>query len=121
MSLVDRVNARARGQQHGEVERADPVTLEEFGYLLGQSTGLGHVGGPMHKTRAGTTVGVARALGIDAWYSGVRYLSESLSGLPVGVFRDSPAGMQQRAAPVWLTKPDVEMPWLGLIQAFVMS
>ncbi|MEV4416128.1 phage portal protein [Catellatospora sp. NPDC049609] len=121
MSLVDRVNARARGGAKTAERASEAVTLEEFGYLLGQSTGLGHVGGPAYKTRAGTTVGVSRALGITSWYSGVRYLTESLAGLPVGVYRDTPTGTQLRASPKWLLIPDVEMPLFGLVKSFVMA
>lgn len=117
MSLIDRVNARAVG----DVRRSDPVSLEDFGYLLGQSGGLGNAGGPAYKTRAGTTVGVSRALGISAWYSGVRYLSETLASLPVKTFRDTSAGRQQRADPPWLRRPDREMPKFGLFEAFMMS
>ena len=81
MGLVDRVNARREA-----VRSVDPVSLEEFGYLLGQRNGLAM------KTRAGVMMIEDRALGITAWYSGVRYLAETLASLPIHTYRETPDG-----------------------------
>lgn len=109
MGLADRVSARVH-----EVRRADPVTLEEFGYLLGRDGG----GGP---TRAGVAVGPKRALAIPAWYSGCRYLAESVAFLPVHTFRGRSDARTRRADPPWLVQPDVETPWETLVEHWVMA
>jgi HK97 family phage portal protein len=93
--------------------RADPVSLEEFGALLAQ--------GLSEQTRAGVPVGVRRALGIAAWYSGVRYLSETIAGLPVHTFRDAGGRRERRADPEWLQRPDVETPRFALFEHDMMS
>ncbi len=111
MGLVDRIAAR----QSTEVERSDPVTMEEFGYLLGQTTGNAT------KTKAGVTMGPRQALGITAWYSGVRYIAETMAGLPCPVYRDGPAGRVERALPPWRQKPDVESTWFSLVEFWLMS
>lgn len=111
MSLADRVAARSREARRS----ADPVTLEEFGALLGRDGGGG-------TTRAGVSIGATRALGISAWYRGVRYLTETMAGLPVHTFRDQPGSQRQRRAdPSWKDRPDEEMPWFGLVEHWMMS
>lgn len=112
MMLADRVTARAAQVRNA----ADPVTLEEFGVLLGQSNGQSS------RSRAGTSVSPQRALGIAAWYSGVRYISEVMAGLPVHRFRRLPGdGRERRESPTWMTVPDVEQPWYGLVEFWLMS
>jgi HK97 family phage portal protein len=110
MMLADRIAEKRRPQN------ADPVTMEEFGYLLGQTSGTSV------KSRAGTTVTPSRVLGISAWYSGVRYISEVMAGLPVHRYKVLPDnGRTLRASPEWVLVPDVEQPWYGLIEFVVMA
>lgn len=97
------------------ITRSDPVTLEEFGYLLGRDSGTSV------QTRAGVTVGPRKALGIASWYSGVRYISESIAGLPCPTYRDTPAGRERRSDASWKRQPGPEMPWFALIEFFLMS
>lgn len=113
MALADRVAAR---RSRGDVVRSDPVTLEEFGYLLAQN---GY--GSSSVSKAGVQVGPQRALGISAWYSGVRYLAENVSALPVHTYRDGPQGRGRRADPPWVRKPDVETTWLALVELWMVS
>ena len=112
MGLADRVSSLARARR--DISRADPVTLEEFGYLLGRSRGGG-------QTKAGIIVGPNRALGVSAWYRGVRYVSETMAGLPAHTFRDGAGGRNRRADSPWKRKPDDEMPWFGLVEHWLMS
>jgi HK97 family phage portal protein len=108
MGLLDRIDQTiSRG--------VDPVTMEEFGYLLGQDRGTSV------RTRSGVTMGPKKALGITAWYSGVRYISETMAGLPCKVYRDSPAGREQRADPPWKQSPDIEQVWFGLVESWLMA
>jgi len=111
MMLADRVTARTTEVRNN----ADPVSLEEFGALLGQTSGT------QMKSRAGTSVSAKRALGISAWYSGVRYISEVVAGLPVHRYRDTPGGRERRADPEWMQRPDVEQPWYGFVEFVLMS
>lgn len=108
--LADRVASRAEAMR-----AADPVTLEEFGALLGQTTGT------QVKSRSGTNVSTKRALGIAAWYSGVRHISEVVAGLPCHRYRDNPTGRERRAKPSWMRQPDVEQTWYGLVEFWMMS
>jgi HK97 family phage portal protein len=107
--LADRVAARR------EVVRADPVSLEEFGYLLGQTNGT------TSRTKAGTTVSAKRALGLSAWYSGVLHISTVIAGLPVHRFERDGVDRKKVASPEWLDRPDVEQPRYGLMEFIVMS
>lgn len=110
MGLADRV---ATTVAERELSRAaDPVSMEEFGYLLSGQSGT---------TKAGVRVGVNRALGISAWFRGVRYLSETIASLPVHTFRDSGGERTRRADPQWVTTPDAETPWFGLVEFWMMS
>lgn len=111
--LADRV-ATARAASR-EVRRADPVSMEEFGYLLGAGRG-GAV-----RTKAGTTMGPRRALGITAWYSGVRYLAETVASLPVSVYSDLGGVRSERALPPWMERPDKELPWFQLVELMMMG
>ena len=110
--LADRVRERNAAP---EVARADPVTLEEFGYLLGQASGNSV------QTRAGVTMGPKRALGISSWYSGVRWICEQIAGLPCPTFRDTAEGRQMRADPSWKSQPDDETPWFSWVEFALMS
>lgn len=112
MAFIDRVTRLATARR--DVTRADPVTLEEFGYLLGRGRGGG-------MTKAGISVGPTRALGVSAWYRGVRYLTETVASLPVHAFRDTAGVRSRRADPPWLSRPDTELPWFGLIEHWMMS
>lgn len=110
MGLAERVLDRATAR------RADPVTLEEFGYLLGQARGTSL------RTKSGITIGPRRALGISAWYRGVAYLTNGVASLPVHTFRTSPNDQRQRRAdPPWRTRPDIETPWFALVEHWMMS
>jgi len=108
--LADRINARKDA-----VRTVDPVTMEEFDAILGSSTGYSAT------TKAGTSVSAKRALGLSAWYSGVRYLSEVMAGLPVHRYRDTPTGRKRVASPPWMKRPDVERPWYSLIELIMMG
>lgn len=108
--LADRVNARAQA-----LRAADPVTLEEFGALLGQSTGT------QVRAKSGASVSAKKALGVTAWYSGVRHISEVMAGLPCHRYRDTPVGRERIAKPPWMIKPDVEQTWYGLVEFWLMS
>lgn len=113
MMLADRVAVRA-----GEVRNAsDPVTLAEFGALLGDNSRNSST------SRAGTTVTPQRALGIAAWYSGVRHIAEVMAGLPIHRYRRLPGGdgRERRENPPWIAAPDVEQPWYGLVEFWLMS
>lgn len=109
MGLAERVLARR------EVQRSDPVTMEEFGYLLGQANGNAAT------TRSGINVGPRRAMGITAWYRGVAYLTNSVAGLPVHTYRSVGDMRERRASPPWLQRPDVELPRFGLIEQWMMA
>lgn len=110
--LADRIAERAAAVRNA----SDPVTLEEFGVLLGQTNSA------TARSRAGTMVSPQRALGISAWYSGVRYISEVMAGLPVHRFRRLPGdGRERRSSPPWMTTPDVELPWYSLVEFWLMS
>lgn len=108
--LADRVTSRAQA-----VRAADPVTMEEFGVLLGQSTGT------QVRSKAGPSVSAKRALGVPAWYSGVRHISEVMAGLPCHRYRDTPDGRRRVAKPSWMRQPDVEQTWYGLVEFWLMS
>lgn len=108
VSLLDRISTR-------EVKRADAVDSVEFGRLLGLANGS------TVRTKAGTFVGPHRALGITAWYSGARYISETVSMLPWHHYMKSVLGRDQRAPWPWLEKPDVEQTWAGWAEHQVMS
>lgn len=108
--LADRVNARADA-----LRSADPITLEEFGALMGQSNGT------RATAKSGSTVSAKSALGLSAWYSGVRHISEVMAGLPCHRFRDSMDGRERRAKPQWMRQPDVEQTWYGLVEFWLMS
>lgn len=118
MALVDRI---ARQRRSNEIRRADPVTLEEFGYLLGRGAGTAH------KTRAGVSMSSNRALGISAWYSGVRYISETVAGLPCKTFRDNAGERLERADASWKRAPWAGpdgrpiVVWFGLVEFWMMS
>ncbi len=112
MGLAERVLARAANRGRS----VDPVTMEEFGYLLGQGRGT------TMRTKAGVTVGPKRALGLSAWYRGVSYLTNQIAGLPAHTFRTLPGDIrQQRADPLWRTNPDGETPWYGTVEHWLMS
>jgi HK97 family phage portal protein len=111
--LADRVRAKQAAPK--DIVRADPVTLEEFGYLLGQERGVSV------QTKAGVTIGPKRALGITAWYSGVRWIAEQIAGLPCPTYRDNPDGRQRRSDASWKRQPGPETPWFALIEFFLMS
>jgi len=113
MALLDRV---AKVSRRDITRAADPVSMEEFGRLLGAGAGTSV------QTKSGTTVGAKRALGITAWYSGARYLAESVAGLPWHHYaRTGEDERERRAAQPWLAKPDAEQTWFGLIEHAMMS
>ncbi len=110
MALADRVSSRAAGRH---IERADPVSMEEFGYLLAGQQGT--------VNKSGVAVNSRRAMSIPAFKRGTQYLAEQVSGLPTHTYRDRPEGRERRADPAWLKRPDVETPWLTLVEHWVMS
>ena len=113
MALLDRIAAVGQGI---EVHRADPVTMEEFGYLLGRGSGSSFT------SKSGTVVGPRRALGITAWYSGARFLSESVAGLPWHHYmRIGDDERERRAAFPWMASPDPEQTWYGIVEHWMMS
>ena len=75
--------------------RAEDVSQEEFAALLQGST-------------TGSSVGDKRAMGLAAWYSGVRYLAESLAYLPINAFRGSVEDPTPRSLPLWLQVPETD-------------
>lgn len=111
MALSDRVSTRVAQR---DISRAyDPVTMEEFGVLL--------AGGQGTINKSGVSVTERRAMSIPAWKRGTQYLAEQVSGLPTHTYRDRLGGRERRADPVWLRRPDVETPWLTLVEHWVMS
>lgn len=108
--LADRVARRSEA-----VRAADPVSMDEFADILA----LGR--GTSVRTKSGTSIGATRALGIAAWYSGVRYLSEVMAGLPCHRYRSTVDGRERIADPDWMARPDNELPWYGLIEFAMMS
>jgi HK97 family phage portal protein len=73
---------------------------------------------------AGETMSERRALGLAAWYSGVRYLAESLAYLPVRALRGED---DYRTLPLWISKPESDpygrplMTWGRLVELWVVS
>lgn len=110
MGLADRVSARVAERQ---ISRSDPVSMEEFGVLLTGQQGT--------VNKSGVSVTARRALSVPAWKRGTQYLAEQVSGLPTHTYRDRPEGRERRADPPWLRRPDVETPWLTLVEHWVMS
>jgi len=112
MAIVDRVEVRRASR---EISRSDPVSLEEFGYLLGQGRGN------TVRTKAGISVGPQGAMGISAWWRGTRYLTETIAGLPAHTFSDRAGMRSRRVNPVWRDRPDIETPWFALLEQWMMS
>lgn len=104
MALIDRMAARR------EIVRADPVSMEEFGYMLGER------GGTVGKTRTGVAIGERRALGISAWYSGVRYIAETLAGLPCHTYRQGATGRALVGDRPWKRRPDEQTIWFAWVE-----
>ena len=74
------------------------------------------------RSTAGVDVTPERALGVSAWYSGVRYLTESVAGLPVHTYRDISDGTRSRRVdPTWMTAPDTGVTWFALVEHWMMS
>lgn len=87
----------ALGRARAHIRRAGvPVTLEEFGRLLSGKQG---------KTSTGLSVTERRALGLSAWWSGVRYLSESVAFLPTSSYVGIGANRRRRNNPAWINLP----------------
>ena len=98
-----------------EARRFDPVSLEEFGALINRSRGR-------TKSVAGPEITDARALGLSSWYSGVRYLTESVSFLPVKTVRRLPdGGRQRRQNPTWLDRPEHDWTRQQLLESWMLS
>lgn len=106
--LADRVARRVRGDV---IRSADPVTMEEFGRLMGGGV----------QTKAGTSVGPNRALGLSAWYSGVRYLAETVASLPCRKYANVADGRERRIDPLWMLAPDRELPWFQWVESTMMA
>lgn len=105
--LADRVSAR-RG---ADVERAEwPGWMDRIA-RSGSAT-----------ASAGVNVTPARALGVTAWYSGVRYLTEAVAGLPVHTYRDGLSGSRSRRVDTpWMVSPDTGVTWFALVEHWMMS
>lgn len=116
MTLLDRIAATQQPRSTSRpAAAADPITMEEFGYLLGASSGTS-------KSKSGVTVGPRRALGISAWYSGVLHISTVMAGLPFHRYRSMGGDERERvSSPAWVNSPDVEQPWYGLVEFWMMS
>lgn len=112
--LADRVARRAA--QTSDVMRGDPVTMEEFGYLMANTQS-----GYTAKTRAGVSMSARRAMGLSAWYSGVLHISTVIAGLPVHRYRDTGDSRERRSDPSWMRQPDLELPWYALVEFWMMS
>ena len=129
MALLDRIAAKTPAKR--EVRRpldrdelpavtsriraaADPVTLEEFGRILASSTGSS-------SSKAGPVIGPRRALGISSWYSGVLHIATVMAGLPFHRYRGRGDDRERVATPTWASQPDVEQPWYGLVEFWMMS
>ncbi len=109
MGLADTILRRQAAR------RADPVSLEEFGYLLSRS-------GSRVKSSAGVEVSAQRALGIPAWYRGAVYLSSTIARLPVHTFRSvDMQHRERRADPAWRARPDVDTTWFSWVEHAMMS
>jgi HK97 family phage portal protein len=112
MGLLDRVEERQAVAQVRRATRADPTSLEELGALLNRNQGT--------LSRTGVTITDRRALGLTAWFSGVRYLAEKVAFLPVHTFRDTGSltrrRRERRADPLWLMQPDSEVPWSAWVE-----
>lgn len=124
MALLDRIAAETKRKPPalapstggtGVQAAADPVTMEEFGRLLGASNGSSV------STKAGTVMGPRRALGISAWYSGVLHIASVMAGLPFHRYRGVGEDRERVASPTWSVQPDVEQPWYGLVEFWMMS
>lgn len=118
MALIDRIAATAAKKTDAlPLLRAasDPVTMEEFGYAL--ATGTGAAG----KAKAGVIVGPKRALGISSWYSGVLHIATVMAGLPFHRYRGRGEDRERVPSPLWVAQPDLEQPWYGLVEFWMMS
>src|SRR5690349_7063943 len=79
-ALLDRIQAQTqtvstRAEAGATISRAaDPVTLEEFSRILSNPAGK--------SSTYGAGMSANRAMGITAWYSGARYIAETVSMLP---------------------------------------
>jgi HK97 family phage portal protein len=115
MMLADRVSSRRAHRSQRVQAAADPVSIEEFDRILSMSNGSSF------SSKAGTTVGPRRALGISAWYSGVLHISTVMAGLPFHRYRGRGNDRERVPSPLWSTQPDVEQPWYGLVEFWMMS
>ncbi len=114
MALLDRIAAVATPTPAARPRAAaDPVTIEEFSKILGAAAGT--------TSTAGTVVGPRRALGISSWYSGVLHISTIMAGLPFHRYRQNGDNRERVTTPAWAVRPDVEQPWFGLIEFWMMS
>lgn len=110
--LADRVAERRSFRPQAA---ADPVSLEEFGALLGRDRGY------TSRTKAGVSMSDRRALGLSAWYSGVLHISTVIAGLPFHRYRDDGDSRVKLPAKSWMKNPDREQTWFGLIEFVMMS
>lgn len=105
--LADRVAARLGA----DVERAEFSQKWRESLVRGGS-----------RSSAGVNVTVERALGVTGWYSGVRYLTDAVAGLPVHTYRTALGGdRSRRADPQWLAAPDEGVPRFSLVEHWMMS
>jgi len=105
--LADRIAARR------DAVRADPVTMEEFGYLL---SGQG-----ANRSKSGVSVSETRAMGLTAWWSGNRYIAEAVMFLPWHRFSGPHDARVRLADAPWVTRPDVDTSWPSVLEHWVVS
>lgn len=126
MGLRDRVARRAAELSTGgevsrsltlppavELNRGDPVSMQEFGYLVAGQAGRSNV--------TGVTVSPERMMGVAAWWRGVRYLTESVALLPWHTYRDRAGQRERRASPRWMIAPSTDISWSGIVEAAMLS
>lgn len=96
--------------------RAESIPLDQFGEIL---TGK--------QSDTDISMSDRRALGIAAWYSGVRYLAESLAYLPVRSIRTRRGETEFRSVPGWIKTPERDesgrplMTWGRLCELWMIS
>lgn len=107
MSSFGRIAATRAASRYEEWSQDDFAQA-----ILGMKGGGG-------KSIAGPTITDERALGLTAWYSGVRYLTEAVAFLPAKHNREGTAG--RRPLPDWLARPDYDMVRQQLLESWMLS
>jgi len=87
--------------------------MEEFGYLLGGQGG--------NTSKSGVAVGAERAMGLTAWWSGNRYITEAVMFLPWHRFTGPHDARVRLADASWVTRPDADTTWPAVLEHWVVS